>query len=62
MNDNFEKGASDELLDAVQAKACLILWKFGQFDTNDIGRVLRVPEPVVCRLLHAARDVARELR
>jgi hypothetical protein len=53
--------ASQTLLDEDQARACLVLWKSGQFDTDDIRRLLNVPEPAVCRLLQAARDLAREL-
>lgn len=46
-------------LDQDQAEACLELWSSKKFDTNDIARILRVPEPAVSRLIQAARDLAR---
>lgn len=46
-------------LDADQAEACLELWSSKKFDTYDISRMLRVPEHAVCRLIQAARDLAR---
>lgn len=46
-------------LDQDQAEACLELWSSKKFDTNDIARILRVPEHSVCRLIQAARDLAR---
>ncbi|MDQ1185957.1 hypothetical protein [Agrobacterium larrymoorei] len=49
-------------LDADQAEACLELWASRKFDTHDIHRILRVPEHAVCRLIQAARDLARMQR
>lgn len=49
------------LLDADQAEHCLELWASGVFDTFDIHRFLRVPEPAVARTIQAARDIRREL-
>lgn len=46
-------------LDQDQAEACLELWSSKKFDTNDIARILRVPEHAVSRLIQAARDLAR---
>lgn len=46
-------------LDQDQAEACLELWYSKKFDTNDIARILRVPEHAVSRLIQAARDLAR---
>lgn len=46
-------------LDQDQAEACLELWSSKKFDTNDIARILRVPEHAVSRLVQAARDMAR---
>lgn len=46
-------------LDQDQAEACLELWSSKKFDTNDIARMLRVPEHAVSRLIQAARDLAR---
>ncbi|WP_421440683.1 hypothetical protein [Agrobacterium tumefaciens] len=48
-------------LDHDQAEAALELWASKKFDTNDIARILRVPEHAVCRLIQAARDLARAL-
>lgn len=48
------------LLTADQAEQCLELWSCGKFDTFDIARFLRVPEHAVCRIIQAARDVARQ--
>lgn len=50
------KHASVSLLDSDQAKACLLLWR-----SAEIAQLLTVPEPAVCRLIQAARDVARGL-
>ncbi len=40
-----------------QAGYVLELWQSKKFDTFDIHRMLRLPEPVVCRTIQAARDV-----
>lgn len=42
-----------------QARAAIILWASGQFDTCDIARVLNVREDAVYRTLHMAKDAAR---
>jgi hypothetical protein len=40
----------------LQAAAALILWRSRQFDTCDIASALNLPEAVICRVLHAARQ------
>lgn len=41
-----------------RARAAIVLWASGQFDTQEIADVLRVREDAVCRTLRLARDVA----
>lgn len=55
------KHAPVPLLDSDQAKACLLLWRSAEFNTAEIAQLLNVSEPAVCRLIQAARDVARGL-
>lgn len=38
-----------------EAVAALILWESRQFDTAEIAKLLRVPEPAVSRTIGAAR-------
>lgn len=51
----MEKG-SGYLLDD-KAKAAVVLWASGKFDTLEISQVLSVREDAVCRTLRLARDV-----
>ena len=41
-----------------QARAAIVLWASGQFDTKEIADVLGVREDAVCRTLRLARDAA----
>lgn len=43
-----------------EACAVMALWQTGQFDTMEIANLLAIPEPVVCRVIHIAREAARE--
>lgn len=43
----------------LKGAAALILWRTGLFDTKDIADALSVEEPVVCTILHAARERER---
>lgn len=38
------------------ARAAIVLWASGQFDTQEIANVLNVREDAVCRTLRLARD------
>lgn len=38
------------------ARAAIVLWASGQFDTQEIATVLQVREDAVCRTLRLARD------
>lgn len=49
------------MLTAQQAKAALIMFESRQFDTADIAELLGLRESDVARLLHASRDVTRDL-
>lgn len=49
------------MLTPLQAKAALVMFESGHFDTADIAQVLRVPEAAVCRVLQASRDIVREM-
>ncbi|MBB4952745.1 hypothetical protein H4S14_000787 [Agrobacterium vitis] len=46
-------------LTVCQAKAALVLWHSGHFDSFDIAAVLHVREDSVCRTVQAARDLQR---
>lgn len=39
-----------------QARAAIVLWASGQFDTLAIAELLNVREDAVCRTLRLARD------
>jgi hypothetical protein len=43
-----------------QAERVIRLWRTQQFDTVEIAEFVAAPEPAVCRLIQAARDVIRE--
>ena len=47
-----------KLATADEAERIVELWRSGQFDTHDIGRLLRLPEVTVWRTLQAVRDMA----
>jgi len=44
-----------------QAKAAIVLFESGHFDTLDIAQLLGVTEPMVVRTLQASRDIVREM-
>lgn len=43
----------------LKAAAALILWRSQRFDTFDIASALHVPEPEVCKVIHAAHERER---
>jgi hypothetical protein len=43
-------------MNLIEAAACLILWRSGRFDTQDIADYLGVTEPDVCRVLDAVKQ------
>ena len=43
----------------IKGAAALILWRTGMFDTKDIADALSLDEPIVCTILHAARERER---
>lgn len=45
----------------VQARALLILWETGEFDTSDLQHITGLEEAAIDRLLHAYRGTVREL-
>lgn len=51
--------AMSPTLTADQAKAALVLWRSGFFDSFDIAALLQVREDSVCRTIQAARDLMR---
>lgn len=49
------------MLTSLQAKAALVMFESGHFDTADIAQLLRCSEAAVCRVIQASRDVVREM-
>jgi len=43
----------------LKAAAVLVLWRSNRFDTFDIASALHVPEPDVCKVIHAANERER---
>lgn len=48
-------------MSALQAKAAIVMFESGHFDTADIAELLGVHESVVARTLTASRDIIREM-
>ncbi len=48
-------------MNPLQAKAAIVLFESGHFDTADIAQLLHVAEAAVSRLLTASRDIVREM-
>lgn len=46
---------------SLQAKAAIVMFESGHFDTADIGQLLGVPEAVVARTISASRDVVHAM-
>jgi hypothetical protein len=46
-------------MNLIQAAAVVLLWRSGRFDTFDIASVLRLPEPDICKIIHAANEHER---
>lgn len=45
----------------LQAKAAIVMFESGHFDTADIATLLGVAEAAVARTLQASRDIVREM-
>ncbi len=48
-------------MDTIKAVAAVALWRTGKFDSAEIARALSVPEAVVARVLHIAREAGRRV-
>jgi hypothetical protein len=49
------------MLTSLQAKAALVMFESGHFDTADIAMLLLCSEADVCRVIQASRDIVREM-
>lgn len=45
----------------LEAKAAIVMFESGHFDTADIAQLLRLPEALVVRTIAASRDVVHEM-